>query len=58
MSEKDTSRREFLTKAAYIPPAILTLAAAPAYSKSASDKLIKDAEKDEEKEAKDPLKQP
>lgn len=32
------SRREFVKKAAYVPPAILTLAVAPAYAKSGSQK--------------------
>ena len=32
------SRREFVKKAAYIPPVILTLAAAPSYAKAGSHK--------------------
>jgi len=32
------SRREFIKKAAYIPPVILTLAAAPSYAKTGSYK--------------------
>lgn len=32
------TRREFVKRAAYITPAILTLAVAPAYAKSGSDK--------------------
>ena len=32
------SRREFVKRAAYVAPAILTLAAAPAYAKAGSDK--------------------
>jgi len=32
------SRREFVKKAAYIPPAILTLATAPAYAKTGPHK--------------------
>jgi hypothetical protein len=32
------SRREFVKRAAYIAPAILSLAVAPAYAKSGSDK--------------------
>jgi len=35
-------RREFVKRAAYIAPAILTLAAAPSYAKSGSDKKPKD----------------
>ena len=40
-----SSRREFVKKAAYVPPAILTLKAVPAFAKQGS-------EKDEEKELK------
>lgn len=40
MKTSDT-RREFVKRAAYIAPAILTLAAAPAYAKSGSDKKPK-----------------
>ena len=32
------SRREFVKKAAYVPPAILTLAAAPSYAQTGSGK--------------------
>jgi hypothetical protein len=32
------SRREFVKKAAYIPPVILSLAAAPSYAKAGSHK--------------------
>jgi hypothetical protein len=32
------SRREFVKKAAYVPPAILTLAVAPSYAKAGSEK--------------------
>jgi hypothetical protein len=35
------SRREFVKKAAYVPPAILTLAAAPSYAKTGSEKKVK-----------------
>ena len=34
------SRREFIKKAAYIPPVILTLAAAPSYAKTGSHKEL------------------
>jgi hypothetical protein len=33
------ARRKFVKRAVYMAPAILTLAAAPAYAKSGSDKL-------------------
>jgi hypothetical protein len=36
--EHNQSRREFVKKAAYIAPAILTLSAAPAYAKAGSEK--------------------
>jgi len=36
------TRREFVKRAAYIAPAILTLAAAPSYAKNGSDKKPKD----------------
>lgn len=51
MSPSET-RREFVKRAAYIAPVILTLAAAPAYAKSGSDKDPKDPK--EPKEPKDP----
>jgi hypothetical protein len=35
-NEHSSSRREFVKKAAYVAPAILTLQAAPAYAKPAS----------------------
>jgi len=38
MNERNKSRREFVKKAAYVPPAILTLAAAPAFAKTGSYK--------------------
>jgi hypothetical protein len=37
---QDVSRREFVSKAAYVTPAILSLAAAPAYAKNGSGKPI------------------
>ncbi len=40
--EHSSSRREFVKKAAYVAPAILTLQAAPAYVKAGS---VKDAAK-------------
>jgi hypothetical protein len=33
-----TSRREFVKRAAYLPPAILTLAVTPSYAKAGSQK--------------------
>jgi hypothetical protein len=36
-NERSDSRREFVKKAAYVVPAILTLQAAPAYVKASSD---------------------
>jgi hypothetical protein len=38
MRTSDDSRRGFVKKAAYVAPAILTLAAAPAFAKSGSEK--------------------
>ncbi len=36
--EKQNSRREFVKKAAYVTPIIITLAVAPSYAKSGSAK--------------------
>jgi hypothetical protein len=36
MSEQDSSRRDFIQKAAYVAPVILTLAVAPSYAKAGS----------------------
>ena len=41
MAEHSKSRRDFVKKAVYISPAILTLAAAPAYAKAGSQKDFK-----------------
>jgi hypothetical protein len=38
ISKHGTSRREFVKKAAYIAPAIITLRAAPSYAKNGSNK--------------------
>jgi hypothetical protein len=38
--EVDASRRKFLKRAAYVPPAIVTLKVAPAYAKNGSAKPI------------------
>ena len=37
-SKHKVSRREFVKKAAYIAPAIITLTAAPSYARAGSDK--------------------
>jgi hypothetical protein len=39
-------RREFVKRAVYVAPAILTLAATPAYAKAGSDKRAGEASKD------------
>ena len=50
----NVSRRDFVKKAAYVPPAILTLAAAPAYAKNGSAKPSRpQAKKDKPKKDKD-----
>ena len=49
------ARREFVKRAVYVAPAILTLAAAPAYAKSGSDKLVNQKFKDP-KEPKKPVR--
>ena len=41
MNEASDTRRGFVKKAAYVAPAILTLAAAPAYVKAGSEKSDK-----------------
>ena len=38
MNKKDESRRKFVKKMAYVPPAILTLAVTPQFAKAGSDK--------------------
>jgi hypothetical protein len=38
MNNSSGTRREFVRKAAYVAPAILTFAAAPAFAKSGSEK--------------------
>jgi hypothetical protein len=40
MAVPDQSRRAFVRRGAYVAPAVLTLAAAPAFSKSGSAKEI------------------
>ena len=39
LSPEGEARRSFVKKAVYVPPAILTLQAAPAYAKYGSEKL-------------------
>ena len=46
------SRREFMKRAAYVPPAILTLAVAPSYAKNGSEKEPKEPKEKEPKERK------
>ena len=40
-SDHEPSRREFVKKAAYIAPAILSLAVAPSYAKAGSVKPVR-----------------
>ena len=42
MNDDVNPRREFAKKAVYVAPAILTLAVAPAYAKSGSEKVTPD----------------
>ena len=58
LSPEGKSRRNFVKKAVYVPPSILTLQAAPAYAKYGSEKPGNgwgddnhDHEKDNDKEA-------
>ena len=46
----DSSRRDFVKKAMYVAPVVLTLAAAPEYAKAGSDK-----DKDKDKDKKEAL---
>jgi hypothetical protein len=41
-----TSRREFVKKAAYVAPAVLTLAAAPSFARAGSSKSGKEDKPD------------
>jgi len=57
------SRREFVKKAAYVPPLILTLAVAPSYAKAGSVKepkepRPKEPKETEPKEPKEPKEKP
>jgi len=47
----DSSRRDFVKKAMYVAPVVLTLGAAPEYAKAGSDK---DKDKDKDKDNKKP----
>lgn len=38
MNKKDSSRRNFIKKAAYVAPAIMTLTAVPAFAARGSDR--------------------
>ena len=42
MNDDVNARREFVKKAVYVAPAILTLAVAPAYAKAGSEKVNPD----------------
>ena len=53
MDDSSETRREFVRKSAYIAPAILTLAAAPAFAKSGSDKGHKHGKDDGGDDGKD-----
>ncbi len=46
-SSAKAGRRDFIKKAAYVAPAILTLAVAPAYAKAGSVKPVKEKPKKE-----------
>jgi len=48
-SSAKAGRRDFIKKAAYVAPAILTLAVAPAYAKAGSVKKLKKADRGERK---------
>jgi len=53
MEDSSNTRREFVKKAAYVAPAILTMVAAPAFAKSGSEKPDKhDRDDDERRESK------
>lgn len=56
MDDVSETRREFVKKSAYIAPAILTLAAAPAFAKSGSDKGHKHGKDDGGDDGDDPGK--
>jgi len=49
MEDFSNTRREFVKKAAYIAPAILTMSATPAFAKSGSEKPDKHGRDDDER---------
>lgn len=49
MEDFSNTRREFVKKAAYVAPAILTMAASPAFAKSGSEKPDKHGRDDDER---------
>jgi hypothetical protein len=51
MIDHERSRRQFIKKAAYLAPAIVSLAVAPSYAKAGSDKN-KDKDKDKTRDIK------
>jgi len=51
-SSAQAGRRDFIKKAAYLAPAILTLAVAPAYAKGGSEKPVKIPKEKPEKKPK------
>ncbi len=52
MDRTSETRRNFVKKAAYVAPAILTLRAAPSFAKSGSEKPDKKDKKDKKGDAK------
>ena len=52
------SRRDFVKKSIYLAPAIMTLAAAPAYAKNGSEKPGKPGKPDEPGKRPKPIKPP
>lgn len=58
MDNSSNTRREFVKKAAYVAPAILTLAAAPAFAKSGSEKGDKHGGDDDDRHKKHRPKHP
>jgi hypothetical protein len=56
LDEPSDTRRKFVKKAAYVAPAILTLAASPAFAKSGSEKPDKHGHDDDDDKEKKPPK--
>jgi hypothetical protein len=46
VKKQQAARREFVKKAAYVAPAIVTFAVAPSYAKHGSEKPLKRPKKD------------